>query len=228
MLLNSFFIYLHKLVKIWLLFLFYFCFFCIFLGNFCLLCSFYIFFIKQPNIFDTSFVITQPLVESLFCMDVEKYTNGIRSNTLPIKLQTYYINIQIVYLYFIVFFLYTHIVKTIQHIFADYLRDIEKISATLCFFIFLLISYSFLCNNTSLIQNSLFFCFSNFLTSWQFCLFMFIFNIIQLCYIYILVNKLKTKMIKFYIKNLSFIGIYCLVYYMAITSISISLCSVCV
>lgn len=224
MLLNSLFIYLDKLSKIWLLFLFYFCFFCIFFSNFCLLSSFYIFFLKQQNIIDTSFVITPQLLESLFFMNLEKHNNSIILNTFSSTIQTYYVNIQIVYLCFIICIIYIHILKAIQHIFADYLRDIEKISATVCFFIFFLISFSFLWNNLPLLQNSMLFCFSNFLTTWQFCLFMFIFNIIQLGYIYILVNKFKTNIIKFYIKNLSFIGIYFWVFYIAITYIYIYVC----
>lgn len=208
MLLNSFLLYFKNLSKIWLLFLFYFCFFCIFFSNFALFCCIYLLF---DNLQDIS-VLTPQLLHSISLMHL--IDKEINLNPLYDNIPALVIDIQVYYIFFLISIICVHIIKSIKHIFADYIRDIEIVSYQIYFLFFFILLCLFFCNNSIILYLSFADWFCSFRLTWKFSVFMFMFNIIQLIYIYILINKFKTQMLKSYLKNLVLISLYVAIYFL--------------
>ncbi len=120
MLLNTFFLYFKNLSKIWLLFLFYFCFFCIFFSSFLLFFWFYrIYSVPNAVVLQTPQLSLMNLVNKDFNLNFI-YTYAISYSS--------FVDVQLYYIFFLIFIIFIHIVISIKHIFADYIRDIEIVS----------------------------------------------------------------------------------------------------
>lgn len=203
MLLTTFFLYVKNLSKIWLLFLFYFCFFCIFFSSFFLFFGFNVLYYSSlPG----NVAILTPQLSLMNLIDKDFNLIYAISYSSIVDLQLYYI-------FFLIFIISMHILKSIKHIFADYIRDIEIVSYQIYFLLFFFLLSIFFCNNSAILYLHFSEWFDDLLLTWKFCVFMFIFNIIQLIYVYMLINNIKTQMLKLLIKNLIFISLYVAIYF---------------
>ncbi len=209
MLLNTFFLYFKNLSKIWLLFLFYFCFFCIFFSSFLLFFWFYRIY-SVPN----AVVLQTPQLSLMNLVDKDFNLNFIYTYAIS---YSSFVDVQLYYIFFLIFIIFIHIVISIKHIFADYIRDIEIVSYQIYFLLFFFLLGIFFCNNGVMLYLGFSEWFNYLFLTWKFCVFMLLFNIIQLIYIYILINNFKTQMLKFLIKNLIFISLYVVIYFWLFT-----------